>query len=51
MKISIIGTDYACLVSSTCFCQDEYETPQDSDVLIIATEWNQFCSFNLSMRK
>jgi len=29
------------------YCQDEYETAQDSDVLVIATEWNQFRNLNL----
>ena len=29
------------------YCSDEYETAQDSDALIIATEWNQFRNLNL----
>jgi len=29
------------------YCSDEYETAQDSDVLVIATEWNQFRNLNL----
>lgn len=29
------------------FCQDEYETTQESDVLVIATEWNQFRNLGL----
>ena len=29
------------------YCQDEYETAQGSDALIIATEWNQFRNLDL----
>lgn len=29
------------------YCQDEYETAQDSDALVIATEWNQFRNLDL----
>ena len=29
------------------YCQDEYETAQESDVLVIATEWNQFRNLDL----
>lgn len=29
------------------YCQDEYETAQGSDVLVIATEWNQFRNLDL----
>ena len=30
------------------YCHDEYETAQGSDVLVIATEWNQFRNLDLS---
>lgn len=33
------------------YCQDEYETAQDSDALVIATEWNQFRNLDLSKIK
>ena len=33
------------------YCQDEYETTQDSDALVIATEWNQFRNLDLSRIK
>lgn len=29
------------------YCQDEYETAEGSDVLVIATEWNQFRNLDL----
>lgn len=29
------------------YCQDEYETARGSDVLVIATEWNQFRNLDL----
>ena len=29
------------------YCQDEYETAQGSDALVIATEWNQFRNLDL----
>ena len=29
------------------YCQDEYETAQGSDILVIATEWNQFRNLDL----
>lgn len=29
------------------YCQDEYETAEDSDALVIATEWNQFRNLDL----
>lgn len=29
------------------YCQDEYETVQSSDALVIATEWNQFRNLDL----
>jgi len=29
------------------YCQDEYETAQESDALVIVTEWNQFRNLNL----
>ncbi len=29
------------------YCQDEYETARDSDILVIATEWNQFRNLDL----
>jgi len=33
------------------YCQDEYETAQGSDALVIATEWNQFRNIDLSKIK
>lgn len=33
------------------YCQDEYETAKASDVLVIATEWNQFRNLDLSKIK
>ena len=33
------------------YCRDEYETAQDSDALVIATEWNQFRNLDLSKIK
>lgn len=29
------------------YCQDEYETAQGSNALVIATEWNQFHNLDL----
>ncbi len=29
------------------YCQDEYETAQGSDALVISTEWNQFRNLDL----
>ena len=33
------------------YCQDEYETAQESEALVIATEWNQFRNLDLSKIK
>jgi len=33
------------------YCQDEYETAQGSDALVVATEWNQFRNLDLSRIK
>ena len=33
------------------YCQDEYETAQGSDALVIATEWNQFRNLDLNKIK
>ena len=33
------------------YCQDEYETAQGTDALVIATEWNQFRNLDLSKIK
>ena len=33
------------------YCQDEYETAQGSDTLVIATEWNQFHNLDLTKIK
>ncbi len=33
------------------YCQDEYETAQGCDALVIATEWNQFRNLDLSRIK
>jgi len=35
------------ILPSLTYCQDEYETAQGSDVLVIATEWNQFRNLDL----
>lgn len=35
------------ILPSLIYCQDEYETVEGSDALVIATEWNQFRNLNL----
>ncbi|MCD6579024.1 UDP-glucose/GDP-mannose dehydrogenase family protein, partial [bacterium] len=35
------------ILPNLTYCQDEYETAQGSDVLVIATEWNQFRNLDL----
>ena len=35
------------ILPNLTYCQDEYETAQDSDTLVIATEWNQFRNLDL----
>jgi UDPglucose 6-dehydrogenase len=35
------------ILPNLTYCQDEYETAQESDVLVIATEWNQFRNLDL----
>ena len=35
------------IIPSLTYCQDEYETAQSSDALVIATEWNQFRNLDL----
>jgi len=35
------------ILPEIAYCSDEYETAQDSDALVIATEWNQFRNLNL----
>ncbi len=35
------------ILSDLTYCNDEYETAQDSDALVIATEWNQFRNLDL----
>jgi len=35
------------ILSTLTYCQDEYEIAQGSDVLVIATEWNQFRNLDL----
>jgi len=39
------------ILPNSNFCQDEYETTQGSDALVIATEWNQFRNLDLSKIK
>ena len=33
------------------YCQDEYETAEHCDALVIATEWNQFRNLDLTKIK
>jgi UDPglucose 6-dehydrogenase len=33
------------------YCQDEYETAEGSNALVVATEWNQFRNLDLSKMK
>ena len=35
------------ILPNLTYCQDEYETAQSSDALVIATEWNQFRNLDL----
>jgi len=35
------------ILPNLIYCQDEYETVQGSDALVIATEWNQFRNLDL----
>jgi len=35
------------LLPNLTYCQDEYETAQGSDALVITTEWNQFRNLDL----
>ena len=35
------------ILPNLTYCQDEYETSQSSDALVIATEWNQFRNLDL----
>jgi UDPglucose 6-dehydrogenase len=39
------------ILPNLTYCQDEYETAQQSDALVIATEWNQFRNLDLSKIK
>ena len=39
------------ILPNLTYCQDEYETAQYSDALVIATEWNQFRNLDLSKIK
>jgi len=39
------------ILPNLTYCQDEYETTQGSDALVIATEWNQFRNLDLSKIK
>jgi len=33
------------------YCEDEYETAKDADILVIATDWNQFRGLDLQRIK
>ena len=35
------------ILPNLTYCRDEYETAQGSDILVIATEWNQFRNLDL----
>jgi UDPglucose 6-dehydrogenase len=35
------------VLSTLTYCQDEYETAEHCDALVIATEWNQFRNLDL----
>jgi len=39
------------ILPTLTYCQDEYETAQGCDALVIATEWNQFRNLDLSKIK
>jgi len=39
------------ILPNLTYCQDEYETANDSDALVITTEWNQFRNLDLSKIK
>jgi UDPglucose 6-dehydrogenase len=39
------------ILPNLTYCQDEYETSQSSDALVIATEWNQFRNLDLAKTK
>ncbi|MHA1440156.1 MAG: UDP binding domain-containing protein, partial [Promethearchaeota archaeon] len=39
------------ILPNLTYCQDEYETAQGSDALVITTEWNQFRNLDLSKIK
>lgn len=39
------------ILPNLTYCQDEYETAESSDALVIATEWNQFRNLDLNKIK
>ncbi|MBA7542794.1 UDP-glucose 6-dehydrogenase [subsurface metagenome] len=39
------------ILSNLTYCQDEYDTAQNSHALVILTEWNQFRNIDLSKIK
>lgn len=39
------------ILKDITFCKDSYETAKDCDILIIATEWNEFRQLNLATIK
>jgi UDPglucose 6-dehydrogenase len=39
------------MFENVTFCRDAYDAAKDADVLVIATEWNEFRALNLSRIK
>jgi len=39
------------MFENVTFCRDAYDAAKDADVLVIATEWNEFRALNLTRIK
>jgi len=47
MQVSTKNLAHLGIVAGVLYCKNEYEITENSDILLIVTEWNQFRELDL----